>query len=260
MTDLDAATITPAQPSATAVTTEPDPAPSSTIPRDQPEDGPEASQLALPGANVPSITLPELAALMEAFLLVTTEAPTVEDLAKGAGVEPDQVVAALDLLNADASRGWVVQRHGRKVQLATAPRFAERVRTFLGLDRETRLSSAALETLAIVAYQQPVTRAEIDAIRGVDSSGVLATLHARELIEPVARLQTVGNPIQYGTTTAFLQHFGLRSLADLPPLGQIDGRDARTALDAAAAAGRPEQDDGRSDDPQLATATPEEPA
>jgi len=202
------------------------------------------AQLSLSGTELPSITLPELAALMEAFLLVTAEPPTVEDLAKGAGVEPDQVAAALDLLNADTSRGWVVQRHGKRVQLATAPRFAERVRTFLGLDRETRLSSAALETLAIVAYQQPVTRAEIDAVRGVDSSGVLATLHARELIEPVARLQTVGNPIQYGTTSSFLQHFGLRSLADLPPLGQIDGKDARAALDAAAAAGRlsPEDD------------------
>ncbi|MGC4108682.1 MAG: SMC-Scp complex subunit ScpB [Thermomicrobiales bacterium] len=215
------------------------------IPHIDDEPAAEAGQLPLPGTEAPSITLPELAALMEAFLLVTTEAPTVDDLAKGAGVEPDQIVAALDLLNANPSRGWVVQRHGRKVQLATAPRFAERVRTFLGLDRESRLSSAALETLAIVAYQQPVTRAEIDAVRGVDSSGVLATLHARELIEPVARLQTVGNPIQYGTTSSFLQHFGLRSLADLPPLGQIDGKDARTALDAAAAAGRPAPDESR---------------
>lgn len=219
----------------------------------------DAAQLTLPGAAGPSITLPELAALMEAFLLVTTEAPTIDDLATGAGVEPDQVSAALDLLNADPARGWVVQRHGKKVQLATAPRFANRVRTFLGLDRESRLSSAALETLAIVAYQQPVTRAEIDAVRGVDSSGVLATLHARELIEPVARLQTVGNPIQYGTTPAFLQHFGLRSLADLPPLGQIDGRDARVALDAAAAAGRPTTDDDAADanTPTLDHTTPE---
>lgn len=203
----------------------------------------DPAQLTLPGTAGPSITLPELAALMEAFLLVSAEAPTVDELATGAGVEPDQIAAALDLLNTDASRGWVVQRHGKKVQLATAPRFADRVRTFLGLDREARLSSAALETLAIVAYQQPVTRSEIDAVRGVDSSGVLATLHARELIEPVARLQTVGNPIQYGTTPAFLRHFGLRSLADLPALGQIDGRDARVALETAAAAGRPTLDE-----------------
>jgi segregation and condensation protein B len=104
---------------------------------------------------------------------------------------------------------------------------------FLGLDREARLSSASLETLAIVAYQQPVTRAEIEKIRGVDSSGVLAKLHARALVEPVARLATVGNPIQYGTTADFLNHFGLRSLADLPPLGEIGGKDGRALLDTA---------------------------
>lgn len=201
-------------------------------------------QLALPGTeSVHSISISELSALMEAFLLVASEPPTIEDLAKGAGVEPDQIERALALLNEDETRGWVVQRHGKRVQLATAPRFADRVRTFLGLDRESRLSSAALETLAIIAYQQPVTRAEIDAIRGVDSSGVLATLHARGLIEPVSRLQTVGNPIQYGTTADFLKHFGLRSLAELPPLGQVDGRDARAALDAAAKSGQPAEDE-----------------
>ncbi|HEU0164439.1 MAG TPA: SMC-Scp complex subunit ScpB [Thermomicrobiales bacterium] len=207
---------------------------------DQIDDLP-GTQLPIPGTeSLHSITIPELAALMEAFLLVATEQPTIDDLAKGAGVEPDQIELALARINEDEGRGWVVQKHGRKVQLATAPRFADRVRTFLGLDRESRLSSAAIETLAIVAYQQPVTRAEIDAVRGFDSSGVLATLHSRGLIEPVSRLQTVGNPIQYGTTAEFLQHFGLRSLSELPPLGQIEGRDARDALDAAAQAGRPD--------------------
>lgn len=201
-------------------------------------------QLVLPGTKSSnSISILELAALMEAFLLVANEPPTIEDLAKGAGVERDQIELALVLLNEDEQRGWVVQRHGEHVQFATAPRFAERVRTFLGLDRESRLSSAALETLAIVAYQQPVTRAEIDAIRGVDSSGVLATLHSRGMIEPVSRLQTVGNPIQYGTTSDFLKHFGLRSLAELPALGQIDGRDGREALEAAADTGRTSHED-----------------
>ena len=108
------------------------------------------------------------------------------------------------------------------------------MRLFLRLDREAKLSSAALETLAIVAYRQPVTRAEIDQVRGVDSSGVLANLHARGLIEPVARLATVGNPIQYGTTAQFLNHFGLRSLADLPPIGEIGGKDGLDLLESAA--------------------------
>ena len=92
---------------------------------------------------------------------------------------------------------------------------------FLGLDREARLSGAALETLALIAYRQPVTRAEIESLRGVDSSGVLATLYARGLIEVAGRLPTVGNPHQYVTSLEFLKQFGLRSLADLPPLAEI---------------------------------------
>ncbi len=177
----------------------------------------------------------ELVALVEALLLVAPAPTTIEELARGAGVEPADVVTALSGLEADTGRGWVIQWHQDTVQLATAPRFSAHVRRFLRLDRETRLSAAALETLAIIAYQQPVTRVEVEAVRGVDSSGVLATLHGRGLIEVVGRLSTVGNPIQYGTTPDFLRHFGLRSLADLPALGRVDGRDARTALDAAVA-------------------------
>jgi segregation and condensation protein B len=84
------------------------------------------------------------------------------------------------------------------------------------MERTVKLSSAALETLALVAYRQPVTRSEIEAIRGVDSSGVLATLVARELVEPLGRRSTPGNPVEYGTTPAFLQFFGLTSLDELP--------------------------------------------
>jgi segregation and condensation protein B len=121
----------------------------------------------------------------------------------------------------EESRGWVIVRHKDSVHLASAPRFANQVRRFLGMERESRLSGAALETLALVAYRQPVTRAEIEALRGVDSSGVLATLHARGLIEIAGRLPTVGNPIQYATSIDFLRQFGLQSLADLPALGAL---------------------------------------
>lgn len=177
----------------------------------------------------------ELAALIEALLLVAPEPPTVAQLAHGAGVSAEAVETALAQLAADATRGWVIQCHKETVQLATAPRFARYVRRFLGLDREARLSAAAIETLAIVAYRQPVTRTEIEAVRGVDCAGVLATLHSRGLIEPVGRIAAPGSPFQYGTTPEFLRHFGLGSLAELPPLGEIDGRDALTALDAAVA-------------------------
>lgn len=195
----------------------------------------EQNQLTLPTRAMPS-SLPdqELAALVEAMLLVAPEPPTVDELAAGGEVPVEEVERALAWLEQCEDRGWVIQRHGQRIHIATAPRFANKIRIFLGLDREAKLSSASLEALAIVAYQQPVTRAGIDQVRGVDSSGVLAKLHARGLIEPVARLATVGNPIQYGTTAEFLNHFGLRSLADLPPIGDIGGNDGKTLLDSAA--------------------------
>jgi segregation and condensation protein B len=175
----------------------------------------------------------DLVALLEALLLVAREAPTVDQLARASGVSPAEIDAALGQMSHMPNRGWILLRHRDTVQLASSPRFADAIRRFLGLERETRLSGAALETVAIVAYRQPVTRAEIEAVRGVDSAGVLATLHGRGLIEAVGRLETVGHPIQYGTTPEFLRHFGLQSLTDLPPLGEVEGRDARVLLEAA---------------------------
>jgi segregation and condensation protein B len=169
---------------------------------------------------------------VEALLLVAPASTTVEELARGAAVTTDAVEAALAILADRPNAGWVIQRHGEHLQIATAPRFAGHVRRFLGLDRESRLSSAALETLAIVAYQQPVTKAEVEAVRGVDCSGVLYTLLQRGLIEQQGRIAAPGNPIQYGTTAEFLLHFGLRSLTDLPPLGDVQGKDAHETLSA----------------------------
>lgn len=195
-----------------------------------------AAQSGLPAEWLPAdYTTEELAALIEAILLVSPEPPTIEEIAAGADLALDEVEEGLAHLEQQTQRGWLVQRHGRRLSLATNPRYADRVRMFLGLDREAKLSSASLEALALVAYQQPVTRAEVERIRGVDSSGVLATLHARGLIEPVARLATVGNPIQYGTTALFLSHFGLQSLDDLPPIGLINGKDGAEMLAAAQA-------------------------
>jgi segregation and condensation protein B len=177
----------------------------------------------------------ELVALVEALLLVAPEPTTIELLADGAGVDTAVIDSVLAELEQSSCRGWIIVRHGHTVQLSTAPRFAGYIRRFLGLERETKLSSAALETLAIIAYQQPVTRSEIEAVRGVDSSGVLSTLMTRGLVEIVGRLARVGNPMQYGVTSEFLKHFGLGSLADLPSLGTVDGRDISTALQSAIA-------------------------
>jgi segregation and condensation protein B len=185
----------------------------------------------------------DLLALVEALLLVAPAPATPDEFARGAGVERQRIDWALAELEQITDRGWLIQRHGEKVQLTTAPRFAVYVRRFLGLEREARLSTAALETLAIVAYQQPVTRAEVEGVRGVDCSGVLTTLLSRGLIESVSRLAAPGNPFQYGTTPEFLLHFGLRSLADLPPLGQVEGRDVRAVLEAVSSAALVEQED-----------------
>lgn len=220
-------------------------------------DSASSTQLNLHGVVGSGLPLEELAALLEAFLLVAAEPPTIAELAAGAGTRTETIEAALAQMADRTDRGWLVQRHGDRIQLATAPRFAPYLREFLGLDREARLSSAALETLAIVAYQQPVTRSEIEAIRGVDCSGVLATLHARGLIESISRRPTVGNPIQYGTSADFLNHFGLSSLADLPPIGQIDGVEGRQVLERASKAGSPDRslDGSETPDHQL---SPEE--
>jgi len=176
----------------------------------------------------------EIAALIEALLLVAPHPPTIDDLVAAIGVPAERLEAALsEMESRSAERGWILQRHGNQLYLASAPRFAPIIGTFLGLEREGKLSPAALETLAIIAYHQPVTRSEVEAIRGVDSSGVIATLHNRDLVEPVARLAAVGNPFQYGTTVGFLKLFGLSSLADLPPIGTVEGEDGAALLAAA---------------------------
>lgn len=174
----------------------------------------------------------QIACMVSAMLFVADESPTVDELAAGADLAPIDIERGLEAL-AFQEHGLVIQRQGDRVSLATSPRYSRQIQQFLGLDREAKLSSAALETLAIVAYRQPTTRAEIEAVRGVDCSGVMATLHARALIESVSRRPTVGNPIQYGTTIKFLSHFGLMSLADLPTLGRINGDDGHDVLESA---------------------------
>ncbi len=170
--------------------------------------------------SVLSNSLPyPLPVMVESLLFVAGEPVPVLQLAEALGVKSDEVEQALVDLNASAAtRGIRVQRKGDKVQLTTQPECAPYVERFLGLDLTTRLSKPALETLAIVAYQQPVTRAQIEHVRGVNCDAVLSTLLNRGLIEEVGRLETAGRPIQYGTTFAFLQHFGLRSLDDMPSL------------------------------------------
>src|SRR5687768_12892632 len=125
---------------------------SPTLPRETLTDDANDAQLSLSSAGL-TTSMPdeELAALLEALLLVAQEPPTIDELAAGAEVATEDVERALTLLEQQPERGWVIQRHGRRIHIATAPRFADKVRVFLGLDREARLSSASLEALAIVA-------------------------------------------------------------------------------------------------------------
>ncbi len=181
-------------------------------------------ETSLPPAIVPNGHL-SLEARLEALLFVAEDPPSIAQLARALEAPSEAVEAALDALHERLKdRGLRLQRKGDRVQLVTAPEAAEDVRRFLGLNATPRLSTAALETLAIIAYRQPITRAEIEAIRGVNCEGVLRTLLAKGLIEEVDRAEGPGRPIRYGTTFLFLQHFGLRSLSDLPPLdGAEDG-------------------------------------
>lgn len=163
-----------------------------------------------------------LAVGLEALLFAAPGPVTPAQLAAALEVSPQEVETGLaQLEEVYQGRGIRIQRHGGKIQLTTAPETAALVEKLLGLEATSRLSRAALETLAIVAYQQPVTRPEIDAIRGVNSDGVLKSLLSKGLIQEAGRAERPGRPILYATTPDFLSHFGLASLKELPPLATI---------------------------------------
>jgi segregation and condensation protein B len=167
-----------------------------------------------------------VSSLVESLLFVADQPVAVSDLAQALDMSTDAVNEAVDqLCQLYVGRGLRIQRVNGRVQMVTAPETAPAIERFLGLELSGKLSDAALEALAIVAYRQPVTRPDIDAIRGVNSDSVLRTLLSRGLIEEVGRLDAVGRPILYGTTFEFLQHFGLENLGDLPPLNGHDKLD-----------------------------------
>ena len=161
----------------------------------------------------------DIPAALEALLFVSAEPVAPSQLATVLELSTSAVEQGLKELDGELqSRGLRLQRHGGRVQLTTAPEMAETVERFLGLEATSRLSRAALETLAIVAYQQPVTRPQIEGVRGVSSDGVMKSLLGKGLVQEMGRTEGPGRPILYGTAPDFLQHFGLNSLMDLPPL------------------------------------------
>lgn len=159
---------------------------------------------------------------VEALLFATPEPVTVERLAYALEVETHQAYAAVVELRYQygAGRGIKILSVAGGYQMATHPDFAAQVGRLLG-PAPSRLSRAALETLSIVAYRQPITLPEIEAVRGVSCDGVVKTLADKSLIQEAGRKETPGRPILYGTTEHFLVHFGLKELADLPALEEV---------------------------------------
>lgn len=163
---------------------------------------------------------------LEALLFATDQPLTVEKLA---GFFPDvdrkAVREAIDELRAEYDRdehAFTVVEFGGGYSISTRPDHAALVRRLFRGRRKQRLSRAALEVLAIVAYKQPVTRLEIEEIRGVSASGVLGTLLERDLVHIVGRAETLGHPLLYGSTKAFLDYLGLTNVRDLPQLSELE--------------------------------------
>ncbi|HLT59385.1 MAG TPA: SMC-Scp complex subunit ScpB [Limnochordales bacterium] len=181
-------------------------------------------------------TLHQLVAALEAILFVSPEPVAEEELGRLTGWDGAGVRAALELLQermAADDRGLCLQRVDGGWQLATKPHLAGLLAPLLGPRPPAPLSQAALETLAIIAYRQPVTRAEIEQLRGVRAESALQSLLDRGLVEEAGRADGPGRPILYRTTRQFLQWCGLHSLADLPPLPEAPQAGPADALPAA---------------------------
>jgi segregation and condensation protein B len=162
----------------------------------------------------------DLATYFEALLFIAERPLSTGELAELSGVPRLHAEAALASLAArleDDARGIRVQHHDEAWQLVTAPEVGARLATYAARE-EARLSPAALEALAVVAYRQPCTRGDVERVRGVDSDYVIRSLLHRRLVVEVGRRDTPGRPILFGTTFTFLERFGLTSVDDLPPL------------------------------------------
>ena len=163
---------------------------------------------------------------LEALLFATDAPLTTGRLRKiFPDVETKELKAAVQELQGEydaADHAFTVVEFGGGWQIATRPAYAPVVEKLFRTRRFARLSKAGLEVLAIVAYRQPLTRLEIDEIRGVNSSGAIGTLTERNLVTVVGRSQSMGNPLLYGTTREFLNHLGLKGLAQLPELPDLE--------------------------------------
>ncbi|HEX4204331.1 MAG TPA: SMC-Scp complex subunit ScpB [Ktedonobacteraceae bacterium] len=167
----------------------------------------------------------ELGAAIESLLFVAGRPLERAELRKLLTVDDERLQTALDTLAQaleSQERGVRLQRLGEQVQLVTAPANARYVAALLGLPMTARLTTATLETLAVIAYRQPITRSQIEAVRGVNSDRALNSLIQHGLVAEVGRAQTVGRPALFATTADFMQQFGLTTLAELPGITTSD--------------------------------------
>ena len=169
----------------------------------------------------PKLELKERVGIVEAILFVTGNAVEKREICRALEIMEDELEETLDAMESGYDfdrRGLRLLRFGAHVQLATRPDYAPYVEKLLQPVQKQSLSSAIMETLAVIAYRQPVTKAEIEQIRGVKCDYSVQSLTVKGLIEEVGRKETLGRPILYGTTDAFLRHFCISSLSDLPEI------------------------------------------
>jgi len=162
----------------------------------------------------------DLSAFFEALLFIAERPLATAELAELGGVPKLQAEAELSALAErldEDERGIRLQQHDDAWQLVTAPEVGARLAAYAARE-EARLSPAALEALAVIAYRQPCTRGDVERVRGVDSDYVIRSLLHRRLVVEVGRRDTPGRPVLFGTTFTFLERFGLTSIDDLPPL------------------------------------------
>lgn len=179
-------------------------------------------------AETQGLSAEHTAGAVEAVLLTMDKPLSVGKLASAVGVDralpEESVTEAVDALNAayeETGRSFRIERVAGGYRIMTLGEFAPAIAAAHGMQASTRLSKAAIETLAIVAYRQPITRASVEAIRGVACGEVLRTLLEKKLITIAGRAEELGRPMLYGTTARFLEAFGLASIKDLPKVGDL---------------------------------------
>lgn len=167
----------------------------------------------------------EMISAFEALLFASGEPISIERVAQVFEIEPEEVVSVMESLGDRLKKnksGLELVRMENTYQLATKTEYAEYIKKAFDIRRRTPLSPAALEVLAVVAYNQPVTKSFIEQVRGVDCSGVVTTLIEKGLVEERGRLELPGKPLLYGTTKNFLRCFSLNDLTELPPLPKTE--------------------------------------